>query len=179
MVGCIHGSEPAGIAIARALIASNPPPDVDLWVVPVLNPDGVAAATRGDARGVDLNRNFPFRWQPLGSPGSSYYSGPHALSEPESRLADRLMRRVRPTVAIWYHQALAVVDASEGPHRIERRYARLVGLPLRSLQDYPGSAVGFENHLVHHSAFVVELPGGPLSARAVRRHVNAVFTAAG
>ncbi len=65
VVGCIHGNEPAGIAIADQLARISPPPELDLWIVPVLNPDGVAAGTRGNAHGVDLNRNFPWRWQPL------------------------------------------------------------------------------------------------------------------
>ena len=42
VVGCIHGNEPAGIAIARRLEASSPR-GLDLWVIPVLNPDGRAA----------------------------------------------------------------------------------------------------------------------------------------
>jgi len=59
VVGCIHRNEPAGIAIAQRLERSSPR-GVDLWIVPVLNPDGRAADTRGNAHGVDLNRNFPW-----------------------------------------------------------------------------------------------------------------------
>jgi len=66
VVGCIHGSEPAGIAIATALARGSPPAQADLWIVPDLNPDGVAVGTRQNAHGVDLNRNFPVRWRPLG-----------------------------------------------------------------------------------------------------------------
>ena len=65
VVGCIHGNETAGIAIAERLTDASPPPELDLWILPDLNPDGAAAATRGNAHGVDLNRNFPFRWRPL------------------------------------------------------------------------------------------------------------------
>src|SRR5947209_6838823 len=60
VVGCIHGNERAGIAIARALAATAVPPEVDLWIVPDLNPDGAAVSTRVNAHGVDLNRNFPY-----------------------------------------------------------------------------------------------------------------------
>jgi protein MpaA len=174
VVGCVHGNEPAGVAVARALIDGPPPVHADLWVVPVLNPDGVAARTRGNAHGVDLNRNFPVRWRSLGPAGSEYFAGPRALSEPESKIAAALIHRIRPTVGIWFHQHMAVVDISEGPKAIEWRFARQVGLPVRALTDYPGSATGWENTVVPDSAFVVELPAGSLSPSEVRHYVAAV-----
>lgn len=179
IVGCIHGDEPAGIAIGDALATGAPPANADLWIVPSLNPDGVAAQTRTNGHGVDLNRNFPSGWQSLGPSGSSDYAGPAALSEPESRLAADLIRRVRPTVGIWFHQHMAVVDTSQGPKAIERQFARDVGLPEQALTDYPGSAVGWENTVVPDSAFVVELPAGSLSASALARYVAAIHAIAG
>ncbi|MBO2445224.1 DUF2817 domain-containing protein [Actinomadura nitritigenes] len=174
VVGCVHGDEPAGVPVAQALAAGPGPSGADLWVVPVLNPDGMAARTRGNANGVDLNRNFPAGWRRMDAPGSVHYSGAGPLSEPESGFAAGLIQRIRPTVAIWFHQHLAVVDGSEGPKDVERRFARDVGLPVRTLTDYPGSATGWENTVVRDSAFVVELPAGRLSAQAVRRYADAV-----
>src|SRR5579862_8867242 len=116
VVGCIHGNEQAGIAIARRLARQTPPTELDLWIIPVLNPDGVAADSRGNADGVDLNRNFPWRWRPL---TGAYYSGPHPLSEPETKVASRLISTLNPQVSIWFHQHLDVVDASGGDIRLE------------------------------------------------------------
>jgi murein tripeptide amidase MpaA len=73
VVGSIHGDEPAGIRIATRLLAGRPRRSVDLWVVKNLNPDGRATGTRQNARGVDLNRNFPFGWEP--GPRGRYYPG--------------------------------------------------------------------------------------------------------
>ena len=172
VVGCIHGNEPAGIAIANRLAHISPPPERDLWIVPDLNPDGVAAHTRGNARGVDLNRNFPWRWQRL---SGLFYSGPRPLSEPESRIAARLIRRARPQISIWFHQHMDVVDESGGNPAVERRFAALVGLPLARLTREPGSVVGWENHtLPAATAFAVELPAGSLSVTAVSRYASAV-----
>jgi protein MpaA len=173
VVGCIHGNEPAGIAIADRLWQSAPPRGVDLWIVPVLNPDGVAARTRGNAHGVDLNRNFPWRWQRL---SGVFYSGAAPLSEPESGIAVRLIRRARPGISIWFHQHMDLVDDSGGNVTVERRFAALVGLPLHRLATKPGSVVGWENH-THPgtTAFVVELPAGALPNRAVRRYARAVL----
>ncbi|HEU5476700.1 MAG TPA: M14 family zinc carboxypeptidase [Gaiellaceae bacterium] len=170
VVGCVHGDERAGIAIARRLEHASPT-GLDLWVVPVLNPDGAAARTRGNARGVDLNRNFPWRWKAL---GGAVYSGRRPLSEPESKIAYRLIRRLRPQVSIWFHQPQDVVDESGGSKAVERRFASAVGFPLARLPREPGSVVGWENHILRSStAFVVELPDRRLSMAAVGRFAQA------
>ena len=177
VVGCIHGNEPAGIAIARQLETLPPPPGSDIWVVENLNPDGVVAGTRQNAHGVDLNRNFPYAWAPLYSLGSQQYSGPSALSEPESRLAVDFLNRVRPTVSIWFHQHQDVVDLSGGNASIEQRYASLVGLPTQQLQRYPGSVTSWENHTFGGStAFVVELPAGSLTTASANRYASAALS---
>jgi protein MpaA len=171
VVGCIHGDEPAGIAIARQLERLTPPPGTDVWVIENLNPDGTAANTRQNANGVDLNRNFPYNWQPLESPGALMYSGPASLSEPESQLAFDFLSKVRPTVSIWYHQHLDLVDLSGGDVSIEQRYAGMVGLPTQQLQRYPGSVASWQNNAFPGTtAFVVELPAGSLSAAVANRY---------
>jgi murein peptide amidase A len=178
-VGCIHGNEPAGIAIARSLAAIAPPRGGALWIVPDLNPDGVAAGTRQNAHGVDLNRNFPWHWRPLGKRGDLQYSGPRPLSDPETRVAYRLILRVRPQVSIWFHQPQTLVDLSGRNPGIEREFAKLAGLPVRRLERYPGSAVSWENALLPGStAFVVELPPGSLTKAAITRYTNAVLALA-
>jgi Response regulators consisting of a CheY-like receiver domain and a winged-helix DNA-binding domain len=170
----IHGDESAGTAIARRLASGAPPPRAMLWMIKDVNPDGVAAGTRQNADGVDLNRNFPWRWRRLDHRGDPQYSGPHPLSEPEARAAHALILRVRPNITIWFHQPLGLVDESGGDVRVERRFARLSGLPLRRLTRYPGSAAGWQNHrLTGSTAFVVELPSR-LSDQQVRRDSHAV-----
>jgi protein MpaA len=176
VVGCIHGNECAGIAIIRGLERLPPPAGVNLWLIPNLNPDGYAAGTRQNAHGVDLNRNFPWAWRPL---SGVYYSGPRALSEPESRSAYGLILRVRPRISIWFHQRERVVDESGGDPAVERRFSRLVDLPLRRLPREPGSVVGWENHrLPGTTAFVVELPAGSLSPGIASRYAHAVLAVA-
>ena len=175
VVGCIHGNEPGGIAVADALARGPAARGVLLWIVPDLNPDGVAANARQNADHVDLNRNFPWQWRPLGPPGTTFYSGARPLSEPESRIAERLVLRVRPQISIWFHQHLDVVDESGGDVRIERRFASLVRLPLRRLTRYPGSATGWENHaLPGTTSFVVELPAGHMPLRRVGIFTRAI-----
>jgi len=179
VIGVVHGNETAGRAVVRALVASGAPPGVDLWIVDELNPDGVAAGTRQNAHGVDLNRNFPWRWRAAGRPGDAQYPGPRVLSEPESRIAYRLILRLRPRITIWFHQPLGVVDQSGGSLAIERRYAESSGLPLRRLPRYHGSAVSWQNtRLPDTTAFVVELPPGTPTATQVARYRDGVLALA-
>ncbi len=175
VVGCVHGNEPGGIRIVDELIHRGPVAGQTFWLIPDLNPDGVAADTRQNAHGVDLNRNFPYRWRATYQPGDQQYQGPRPLSEPESTAAARLILRIAPRIAIWFHQPLGVTDLSGGDPRVERAFASRSGLPPRELTRYRGSAVGWQDHVLPGTtAFVVELPPGRPSARAVAREADAV-----
>jgi protein MpaA len=175
VVGCIHGNEPAGIAITQQLERSAPR-GVDLWIIPVINPDGRAANTRGNAHGVDLNRNFPWRWRPL---SGVYESGPKPLSEPEARIAYRLILRLRPHISIWFHQHLDMIWASGGDRRIEHRFAQLSALTYHAMPALAGSAISWQNHaLPGTTAFAAELPAGQPNPATVKRYVRAVIAVA-
>jgi murein peptide amidase A len=170
VVGDVHGNEPAGEAIVARLRRARLS-GVAFWLVRTANPDGRALGTRQNARGVDLNRNFPYRWAQAAR--GTYYPGPRPASEPETRALMKLVRRVRPQLAVYYHQHMGItVRERGGDVSVEREYARRTGLPLRSLPNYRGTAVSWEDRAVPGStAFVVELRAGPadagLHARAV------------
>jgi protein MpaA len=169
-IGVIHGDETAGEPIVRALLARwAPSANGALVVVPDLNPDGVFRNTRQNARRVDLNRNFPYAWRPLGRPGDQQYSGPGPLSEPESKAMAALIRRLRPAVTVWFHQPVGIVDLSGGSLQIEQRFAQLLGEPTRRIVNYPGSATRWQNATFPGTtAFVVELPRIVSATRADR-----------
>ncbi len=175
VIGEIHGDERAGTPIAERLANGPALPDTDLWIVPQLNPDGAADRTRQNANGVDLNRNFPWRWRKSGEAFDQEYSGRKALSERESRIAYNLILDVKPEITIWFHQPLGLVDLSGGDARIERRFARLAGLPTRRLTRYRGSAASWQNSRIKGStAFVAELRAGRFSSNAQEHYAQAI-----
>jgi N-acetylmuramoyl-L-alanine amidase len=177
VVGAVHGNEPAGRAVIDRLRRVTPPRGTALWLIEDANPDGSAAGTRHNAAGVDLNRNFPYRWRPQ---DGVYESGPGPGSEPETQALQRFVERERPRITLWYHQALRMVVRSTGDPALERLYARRSGLPRRRLPRYHGTAVSWQNTgFLGDTAFVVELPGGPLPAAGVRRHARASLALAG
>jgi len=173
VVGSIAGDEPGGIAVVDLLASEAVIAGVRLWLIPDMNPDGAARATRVNADGVDLNRNFPFRWRRLGKRGNRHYSGRRPSSEPETRAIEAFIRRTRPELTVWLHQPYAAIDDSEGPRWAEDLLAKALRLPLDRLPDYPGSAIGYDDHVVPDSAFDAELPGN-LSPAATRRAAAAI-----
>ena len=172
VIGAVHGDETAGMRITRRLLELGAPPGAELLVVPTVNPDGLAVRTRGNARGVDLNRNFPFDWRPL---SGGEYSGSGPLSEPESRAAHRFILRTKPDVTIWFHQPFGLIDRPNGNPFAASRFSDLIGLPLVRLPGrYPGSASRWQNHrLPKGTAFVAELPRR-VTTSLIRRGTAAV-----
>jgi protein MpaA len=179
VVGSIHGDERAGLRITRQLRRRHRHDGgMQLWVVDTVNPDGLRAGTRGNARGVDLNRNFGFHWSGSEPRSSGYYAGPRPFSEPESRAVRRLVERIRPQVSIWYHQPWGAVLACHGRPRIASRYAKLSGMRTSCRgRGLTGTAISWERHRLRRPAFVIELGPGKLSARAARLHAWAAVQA--
>ena len=175
-VGQIHGDEPGGLRVIEALRGMRVPHGVALWTVRSVNPDGARLGIRQNARGVDLNRNFPRGWR-RSQRGSRYYGGRRPLSQPEARAAVRLIRRLEPRITIWFHQPYGfVVETPGADRRVWRRYARLTGTRTAPLPRYSGTATRWQNHRFPRSdAFVVELPGGRISPATARRHARAVL----
>jgi N-acetylmuramoyl-L-alanine amidase len=173
LVGSVHGNERAGEAVIERLRRSRPPRGTAFWLIPQANPDGAAAGSRHNAAGVDLNRNFPYRWR---EQDGVYESGGGPASEPETQALQRFVERERPRVTVWYHQALRMVVKSSGDPVLEHTYSRASGLPRRRLPAYHGTATSWQNTSFDgDSAFVVELPGGALPRAGVRRHARAVL----
>ena len=160
VVGSVHGDEPAGVTVARRLLRRPPPLRTEFWVVPTLNPDGLARRTRANARGADLNRDFG------------------RFSQRETRIARRLLARVRPSLSIWFHQPEGVVRAFGPSVAVARRYATLADEPYRTIRWPPGSASRWQNGRDQRS-FVVELGTGRLRPKVAARHVRALVALAG
>lgn len=128
LIATMHGNEAAPRQILRALRDGRPIRGLDLWVVPTYNPDGLAAGTRKNAHGVDLNRNYPHHWKDL---DGTYESGPRPRSEPETRAMIRFLKDVRPKRILSFHQPLHGVDTDTKKPRFARRVARELRLPRK------------------------------------------------
>ena len=134
LVGQMHGDEHAGPRTARWVrVHVHPRPGTGIWVVPTMNPDGNARNTRKNARGVDLNRNWPTSGWRHAARGSRYYGGPRAGSEPEVKAMMRFLSRVKPYRIASLHQPLhAIGRGGHAPVWLRRLHHNL-GLPVRYL----------------------------------------------
>ena len=181
VVGVIHGNEAAGLLITDVLQETVVPNEIDLWIIPTMNPDGTALDQRGNANRVDLNRNFPYNWAKMGKPGYWQFAGKSKASEPETKAIVAFMREIKPTLGIWYHQDLNIISPGTGLEGTMRSaYSRLTGIPIKRITGgrYTGVAATWQRHSVKDGmAFVVEL-GKTLDSTQAKVHSSAVLNIA-
>lgn len=135
-LAAMHGDETAGVVVLDRLRDGAAIRGVHLWVIPRDNPDGIRRHTRQNARGVDLNRNFPTRWK---YQTGYYFSGPRPSSEPETRALQRFLDKVRPADVVTFHSPLYGVEvhgAKDLP--FARRLSRDLRLPPKSFDCWSG-----------------------------------------
>ncbi len=173
----IHGEEPeTTYALSRALRQLADPPD-HCAVVLAANPDGLIRGTRGNARGVDLNRNFPSRdWQPKPVTHRSTLEdasdvllspGDHAGSEPETQALLALIGELQPDCVVALHAPLACIDDANGS-AFGQRIATRTGMPFVRDVGYPTPG-SFGSWGAEHGVAVVTYEF-PLAATEVLMH---------
>lgn len=141
-IGGIHGDEPEGAVATAALPAALAPHlgEVTVTILEDANPDGRQAGTRGNANGVDINRNFPSRTFDATKP--EYGGSP--LSQPEARAVAELVEQVDPDLLVVMHSWRGREFINyDGPAReLADRFSRRSGLvvePSDAINPTPGS----------------------------------------
>ena len=146
ILASIHGDEDETTVVVSEALRCLPRGDLQAAVILCGNPDGMLRGTRGNARGVDLNRNFPTsNW----SPDPVFYksrandvrdialtTGSHPASEPETSALIALIEELQPRAVVTLHSALACVDDSGASH-LGRQLAARSGLSLLTEIGYP------------------------------------------
>lgn len=151
VLGLIHGDEPLAGEMAldwaqrlEDLRRNGNEPRNSWRVVPLLNPDGLRRKTRMNAKGVDLNRNFPTSdwqseankfWRTTGRSDPRRFPGTEPASEPETRCAMEQIKEFKPDFVVSVHTPYKVLDF-DGPRVSFPKYK---DLPWRALGNFPGS----------------------------------------
>ncbi|HXI14460.1 MAG TPA: murein tripeptide amidase MpaA [Thermoanaerobaculia bacterium] len=146
VLAAIHGDEAETTVAVSEAMRCIPQGDLQAAVILCGNPDGMLRGTRGNGRGVDLNRNFPTsNWSPdpvfyksrandardiALSPGSA------PASEPETTALLSLLDRLKPRAIVSLHSALACVDDAGASH-LGRQLADRCALPFLTEIGYP------------------------------------------
>ncbi len=151
----VHGDEYSSVSIIFKWLKTLDEFHSGLFhwrVSPLVNPDGLLqdGSTRTNAKGVDINRNFPIPdWEDIAlhywinKTGRSErrYPGPYAVSEPETNWVVNEINAFKPDVIISVHAPHGVVDydgPEDGPYKLGRLYLNLLGTYPGSLGNYAG-----------------------------------------
>ena len=183
--GGIHGNEPIGTALLHRLaewLRTNPElyAGRTVGLLDAANPDGLASATRGNALGVDLNRNFPARnWRAVHGERSSG-AGSAPASEPETRAIMYALELLQPNRILSLHSITRgrQCDNFDGPAEdLARRMAAHNAYPVRANIGYPtpgsfGSWAGIDRGL---PTITLELPSDVADDDAWRTNRDALL----
>src|SRR5215213_7619002 len=146
VLASIHGDEAETTVVVSEALRCIPRGDLQAAVILCGNPDGMLRGTRGNGRGVDLNRNFPtsnwsadpvcYKSRANDARDIALSPGAEPASEPETRALLSLLERLKPRAVVSLHSALACVDDA-GASALGRHLADRCALPFLTEIGYP------------------------------------------
>ncbi len=146
ILASIHGDESETTVIVSEALRCIPEGELKAAVILCANPDGIVRGTRCNARGVDLNRNFPtsnwsadpvcYKSRESDARDIALSPGSSGASEPETIALIQLIDEISPRAIVSLHSALACIDDAGSSH-LGRQLAERSGLPMLLEIGYP------------------------------------------
>lgn len=185
VLGGVHGDEPQGAEVASKLVEyirlnHAEFADKHVVIIPRVNPDGLAAGTRANFNGVDLNRNMPAEnWQKT---AGRYNGGTEASSEPETRILMSAINSVKPVLTISIHAISSGKQCNnwDGPaEQTAKTMAKFNGYPPKATIGYPtpgslGSWAGVDRGM---AVITLELPSAQTAEKCWQQNRQALIEA--
>ena len=140
-IGGVHGDEPEGIALANLTLdwlKRQKKFKQDWLLIPCINPEGAKHNQRTNAKGVDLNRNFPSKNWTGEHKEPRYYPGPSAMSEPEVKALVDLIEKTKPALIVHCHSwNPCIVISGPEDHPVAQALGRSSGYEVKPDIGYP------------------------------------------
>lgn len=179
ILGGVHGDEREGVEASYGLLkrwCESFPFRLRVTVMPAFNLDGVLRGTRGNANGVDLNRNMATNdWSPeIKTP--RYHPGAKANSEPETKVLVQWLKEHKPSFVLSLHSWHPVLNVNGDCKAEANAIAARTGYKVDDSIGYPtpgclGTYCGIERDM---PTLTYEIERGLSTQEILRIHVPAI-----
>ena len=134
VMGVMHGDEPQGKYLIEKYLESHE--NSNIMFIPCVNPDGLAAGTRVNANGVDINRNFPTaNWEH--SEKGNFFGGENPASEIETQFVIDTIEKYKPSLILTLHAPYKVVNYDGKAQEVAEQISKIIGYPVQKSIGYP------------------------------------------
>jgi murein peptide amidase A len=158
ILSAVHGDETEGASCLAGFIYDleesriQLPENIRLVVIPIANPDGFFNFTRGNANGVDLNRNLPTKDWTSEAREEKYNPGSSPGSEPENKILLHQIDEESPSLIISLHSWKPLYNVNGEAHKVAQAMHAALALEITEDIGYPtpgslGTYCGLERNL--------------------------------